>query len=367
MSDLSVRFAPPQGSPFTVELKQEVTRYFEERGLSDKGGWRSWVRAVVMLGLVFGPWALVLAGVLTGWWALAACVVMGVGVAGVGFAVGHDAQHGAFSSRPWVNRVVGLSFDLMGASGYLWRFTHNRIHHTFTNMHGLDEDIVVSPALRLSRGSKHRGWHRIQHLTCWPLYSLTTLNWLVLKDFDFLLRGRVGPYAPPTYPRLLWPAVLLGKLACLSWQLVIPWLVLQPSPWQLLAGFLVMHMTAGLILALVFQLAHVVEGMAFPQPGAGERIGDTWAEHQLRTTADFSRDNWLLGWYCGGLNFQVEHHLFPHVASEHYAALAPIVEACAQRHGLAYHHAPSFGTALASHVRLLRDLGAPERAPAHAA
>jgi linoleoyl-CoA desaturase len=359
MSDNAVRFAPPSTSPFTVEVKREVAKYFTDRGLSDKGGVASWVRALVMLAVIFVPWGLVLGGVLTGWAALAACVVMGAGIAGVGFCVGHDAQHGSFSERAGVNRFVGLAFDLMGANGYLWRLTHNRIHHTYTNVHGLDEDIVVTPAIRLSPGSKRHWYHRMQHITCWPLYGLATVNWLFVKDFDYLRRKRLGPYEPPKYPRTLLPAVVLGKIACLTWQVLIPVLVLQPVWWQLLIGFLTMHMTAGLILGIIFQLAHVVEETAFPTADTEGRLTDTWAEHQMRTTADFARQNRLLGWYCGGLNFQIEHHLFPHVASEHYADIAPIVEACAKRHGLPYYHTASFWAAVGSHMRLLKRHGAP--------
>jgi len=359
MSDNAVRFAPAAESPFAVEVKRDVGRYFQERGLSDKGNLAMWVRGLIMLALIFVPWGLVLAGVLTGWAAFAACIVMGVGVAGVGFCIGHDGQHGSFSERPAVNRFVGLAFDLMGANGYLWRLTHNRIHHTFTNLHGLDEDIVVTPAVRLSPGSPRRAIHRFQHLTCWPLYALATINWLVVKDIGFLFRKKLGPYTPPKFPRGLIPAVILTKLACITWSIVIPILVLQPTVLEFLAGFLAMHFTAGLILGIIFQLAHVVEMTAYPRADANGRLTDSWAEHQMRTTANFSRGNRLLSWYCGGLNFQIEHHLFSSVCSLHYPDIAPIVEACARRHGLPYHDSPHFWPAVASHMRLLKRLGAP--------
>jgi len=118
-------------------------------------------------------------------------------------------------------------------------------------------------------------------------------------------------------------------------------------------------MTAGLILGIIFQLAHVVEATAFPRADANGRLADSWAEHQMRTTANFSRGNRILSWYCGGLNYQIEHHLFPHVCSWHYPAIAPIVEACARRHGLPYHDSPHFWPAVGSHMRLLKRLGAP--------
>lgn len=364
MTVAPVRFAPASTSAFLSDVKREVAAHFESRGLSEKANLNAWLRGLFVLALIFVPWSLVLASVLTGWAALAACIVMGAGMAGVGFCVAHDAQHGSWSSKAWVNRVVGLTFDLMGANGWFWRLTHNRLHHTFTNVHGIDEDITVTPAVRMSPGTPRLRIHRWQHLFAWPLYALATINWVVAKDVDYLLRKRIGPYEPVQKPRTLWLAVLLGKVVNIAWTVVIPVLVLKPSVGAFLAGFLAMHATAGLILGIVFQMAHAVEETEFPVPNADGTLPDPWAVHQMRTTADFARGNRLLGWYVGGLNFQIEHHLFSHICSIHYPAISPIVKACAARHGLPFHENPSVWKAVRSHYRLLRRLGLPQTAPA---
>lgn len=364
MTAAPVRFAPAASSAFFSELKRDVAAHFAATGRSEKANLAAWVRGLVMLALIFVPYGLILGGVLTGWAALAGCVVVGVGVAGVGFCIAHDAQHGSWSSKGWVNRLVGLCFDLMGANGWFWRLTHNRLHHTYTNLHGLDEDITVTPAVRMSPRTPRRAFHRWQHLFAWPLYALATINWVLAKDYGYLLARRIGPLSPVEKPRTLWLAVLLGKAVHLGWTVVVPWLVLRPSLGAFLAGFLAMHATAGLILGIVFQLAHAVEETAFPAADDGEVLDDTWAVHQLRTTADFARGNRLLGWYVGGLNFQVEHHLLSHVCSIHYPALSPIVKACAERHGLPFLEHRNVLTAMRSHYRFLRRLGAPEPVPA---
>jgi linoleoyl-CoA desaturase len=337
-----------------------VNGYFSARGLSEKGDYRVWVRAAVVTAMVFVPYGLILGLGLTGWGGLVLCLLIGAGMAGMGFAMAHDGQHGAMSERPFLNRLAGLTFDVMGVSGYFWRLTHNRIHHMFTNMPGLDEDIAVTPLVRMSPARPRHAIHRFQHIFAFPIYALLTLSWVVMKDYLYLLRRRMGPFEPVPTPRSIVATVLAGKLVNYTWTIVIPCLVLRPTVGQFFAGYLAVHLTASLILSVVFQLAHHVEATTYPIP-VGGRSEDTWAVHQLRTTSNFARDNRFLGWYLGGLNFQVEHHLFPNICSIHYKALSPIVEACARRHGLPYHSAPSMWAALCSHTRRLKELGAPVR------
>jgi linoleoyl-CoA desaturase len=317
----------------------------------------------VMWALVVVPYLLVLTGTVTGWGALGLCALVGVGLAGVGFAVGHDAIHGAYSRRRWVNGLAGLSFEMAGASRYMWRLTHNRIHHTFTNIHGMDTDISPTPLLRVCPGAPYRKIHRWQHWFAWAVYGLTSLSWVFRKDYIDWFSPTLGPL-DDNRPRRAstFAQILLWKAVHYGWTIVLPLVILQPSILAFLAGFLVMHVTAGVLLGIVFQLAHVVEETEFPVPSEDRALEDDWFVHQMRTTADFARGNRLLGWFVGGLNFQVEHHLFPHVCSIHYPAISPIVEDCARRHGVPYHAQPTFWGAVRSHARALRRLGRPATA-----
>lgn len=110
-------------------------------------------------------------------------------------------------------------------------------------------------------------------------------------------------------------------------------------------------------------VAHVVEGADQPLPDDRGVIHTDWAVHEVLTTANFARNNRLLNWYIGGLNFQIEHHLFPHICHIHYRHIAPIVERTAKEYGLKYNEKPTFRAALASHVRRLRELGRPKLVP----
>ena len=314
-------------------------------------------KTVTLLALTFIPYGLILSGRLSAWPMLGLAVVMGIGLAGIGFSISHDALHGAYSSKPWLNRLIGLSFDLCGANGYMWKITHNVIHHTYTNIEGIDEDLTVSPLLRLSPSAEHRPMHRYQHLYAFAAYSMSTLFWVFVKDYKYFLQRDLGPYKNKRHPRSEIVTLIATKLLYYGWALALP-LWLLPIPWwQVLIGFLVLHLTAGLILGIVFQLAHVVEGTDYPAPDGAGVMEHAWLVHEMATTSNFGRRNRLLCWYVGGLNFQVEHHLFPRTCSVHYPAISPIVEELAREYGVPYNAQPTLRAAIASHYRMLRKLG----------
>jgi len=342
---------------FTDEVKREVQAYFESRGLSDKATAGMVLKTIILLGGSLATYLLILFGGFGPWVQLGLAVLLGIGVAGVGFAVAHDALHGAYSRNPLVNKVLGMSFDLFGANGYMWKITHNVIHHTYTNIHGVDEDLSVSPLLRLSPEAPLKPVHRWQHLYAFLAYSTSTLFWVFVKDYKYFLQKDLGPYQDKKHPPAEVANLLVMKLVYYGWSIVVPLLVLDLAWWQFLIGFLAMHLTAGTILGIVFQLAHVVEGTEHPLPDEHGAMEEAWMVHEMETTSNFARDNRLLSWYVGGLNFQVEHHLFPRVCSVHYPAISRIVEAVAHRNGVVYNSQPTFRAAVRSHYVMLRRFG----------
>ncbi len=315
-------------------------------------------KTVALLALTFVPYALILSGSLSGPVALGMTVLTGFGIAGIGFSVAHDALHGAYAHRPSLNRLVGMTMDLIGGSSYLWRITHNIIHHTYTNIHGTDEDLAVSPLLRLSPHATRRWYHRYQHLYALALYSMTTLFWVYVKDYKYLFAKDLGPYRDKRHPARDVAGIAAGKTLYYGWSVVLPFVVLPYAWWQIVAGMLLAHVVAGITLGIVFQLAHVVEETMHPEPDGGGRMPDDWASHEMATTANFAPANRFLSWYVGGLNYQIEHHLFPKVCSQHYPALSVIVREVAQRHGLPYHSHRTFFSAVRSHLRTLKRFGA---------
>lgn len=353
-----VTFPTRDAAAFTHEVHSRVAAYFAERGLSAKANAAMVVKSLLLLGGAAATYVAILVADVTPVTRLGLAMLLGVAIAGIGFAVAHDALHGAYSSRNSVNRLLGYSFDLVGANGYLWKITHNIIHHTYTNIHGVDEDLTVSPLLRLSPRAPWYPFHRAQHLYAFIAYGMSTLFWVFVKDYKYFLQRDLGPYRDKRHPPAAIAGLLGWKTVYYGWSIILP-LVVVPLPWyQILLGFVAMHLTAGFILGIVFQLAHVVEGTEHPAPGPDGAMEADWTVHEMLTTSNFAGTNRLLSWYVGGLNYQVEHHLFPKVCSVHYPAISPIVREVAERHGVAYNHHPTLRAAIASHYRTLRRLGA---------
>lgn len=363
MATRCVSFPPPTSERFVADVKEQVQAYFDTNQLSQKADTEMKVKTAVILAGFLLPYVAILSGRLPGWAMAVLCVVMGLAMAGIGFSIAHDAQHGAYSDDARVNTALGLVFDALGANGYMWRITHNVIHHTYTNIQGIDEDLEVSPLLRLSPHSEHKGFHRFQHLYALPAYSLSTINWALAKDLDYFSRRKLGPYDGRKHPAGEWALMLGSKVFFFAWSVALPMWLLPQAWWQVALGILTVHLVAGATLGIVFQLAHVVEDTQHPEPDEKGRMGATWMVHQMLTTANFCTGNRLLTWYVGGLNHQIEHHLFPKICSTHYPAISKIVRAVAQAHGVPYVDNPSFLGAAYSHWKMLRRLGQGERAP----
>ena len=347
----------PARRSFHTDLKRRVEAYFEGSTRSRHGGWAMGAKSAVMLGWLAVSYAVLMFAHVRPWEAALLSISVGLAMAGVGFSVMHDANHGGTSSSACTNGIMSFTLDLMGASSFLWRSKHNVLHHTYTNIATLDPDLEGADAfLRLAPWQSRRGHHRFQHLYVWLLYGVFPLKWWFVDDLKELVTGRIGGRQfPPARGRALFVAIA-GKALFVTWAFVVP-AVLHPS-WALLLFWGLAIFTLGNVLASVFQLAHCVGEAEFQGSGAIER---DWAEHQVATTVDFAPANALLGWYLGGLNFQVEHHLFPRVCHVHYPALARIVEATCLAHRVRYRCEPTLRTALAANWRWLRRMGSPAR------
>jgi linoleoyl-CoA desaturase len=354
-----VRF--PKDDGFHAALKRRVAAHFEATGRRRTGGAAMHAKTALILGWFAASYALLLlAGGASAWLAAALTLSIALATAGIGFSVMHDANHGAYARSRAANRAWGLALDFVGASSYVWRFQHNVQHHTYANVDGMDPDVDGGPLLRFAPSQRRRAFHRGQHAYAWVLYGFLALKWWFVDDVLAVARGRLGghPFARPRGAELV--AFFAGKAAFVGWALVVPALVFRS--WWVVAPFALGALMLGMVLATVFQLAHIVPDAEFHAAGAGERrLRASWAEHQVRTTVDFAPSNRLLGWYLGGLNFQIEHHLFPDVCHTHYPALAPIFEAVCREHAVPYRTQPTLRAAIASHYRFLRSLG---RAPA---
>lgn len=343
---------------FGAILRERVNAYFKGTGTSVKGDVRLAPKVLSMLALFVTPWILVLTVDMPLWLALVFVIATGVGMAGVGMTVMHDALHGAASKHPWLNKVLGASMYLLGSDVFAWKVQHNVLHHTHTNVAMFDQDIESRGILRFSDKAPLKPVHRYQHIYAFFFYGLLTLTKLV-NDF-FMLAKVVRSGVPGQKVRNVAGsyATMIGvKLAHFFVFIALPIWVTPFAWWQVVLGFLIMHFTAGVILGSVFQLAHVVEGAQQPIPDEAGVIASDWTVHELLTTSDFAPRNKVITWFTGGLNYQIEHHLFPYMSHLHYPKIAPIVERTAQEFGLPYNVKTTMWQALRSHVRRLWQLG----------
>lgn len=356
MLEASPRVRFPAHSPMRAELNRRVDEYFERTALDRKGGATQLTKTAIIVLWLVASWALLVFWASSWWAAIPLAISLGLAQAGIGFAVMHDGNHGAASRSRWVNRLHGAALDAVGGSSYLWHFKHNVIHHSFTNVDGVDDDIDAGAALRMSEGQPRRWFHRFQHLYAVPLYALFFASkWVFFDDFTTWARGTISGQRFPRPRGLDALQLLAGKAFYVAWALAIP-LLLHP-PLAVLLAYLVVMAVVGVTLALVFQLAHVVEETAFVAAPEGGELERSFVEHQVATTADFAPGNPVVTWYVAGLNFQVEHHLFPKISHRHYPALARIVQGLCAERGLRYHCHATVWQALVSHFGFMRRIG----------
>jgi len=288
--------------------------------------------------------------------ALGLAILLGLSAAGIGFNTQHDGGHRAFSNYVWVNKLMAMTIDVLGGSSYLWHWKHAIFHHSYVNIAGHDTDIDLGIVARLAPHQKRLIFHRWQHLYLWPLYGLLAIKWQLLDDFRKLITGRIGEHRVPRPKN--WDLVILlaGKAIFLTTAFGIP-LVFHP-PNVVLFYYLVAALVLGTVLSVVFQLAHCVEEASFPLPVEGSgRIENAWAIHQAETTVDFARRSRVVAWLLGGLNFQIEHHLFPRISHVNYPAISRLVEETCRDFGVKYLECTTFRAGVASHFRWLRRMG----------
>lgn len=345
---------------FTKVLNSRVNDYFKSRNLGRHANFEMIFKSVVMFGLYFVPFGLILGGWMSnGWVFFGLQIVMGVGLAGIGLSVMHDANHGAYSKNRLVNTIIGYSLNLIGSNATNWKIQHNVKHHTYTNIEHHDEDIFPKGGvIRLSPNSDRKKVHKYQHIYAWFLYGLMTISWIAVKDFKQLLEYTKDGLLKRQQPiAKAWTWLISTKLFYYTYILALPMLISPYSWWMILLGFLVMHYVAGFILAVVFQPAHVIEHNHFPLPDENDVVNDNWLAHQLKTTCNFAPRNKVLSWYVGGLNYQIEHHLFPNICHVHYRKIAKIVRETAMEFNLPYRSYDTFWRALVSHGKMLKMLG----------
>jgi linoleoyl-CoA desaturase len=351
-----------RNTAFYSELKKNVENYFSENHLRKTGNWKLYLKAATLVPAALILYAVILFAPMSAIVLTVLSTLMGFVLASIGFNVMHDACHGSYSSRKWLNETLGLTLNALGGNAFIWKFKHNIIHHTYTNVDGIDDDIAKSPIMRQCQTQKWFPAHRFQHIYVVLVYAISSFAWVFIMDFVKYFSQRVFrtnlQKMNISEHFMFW----ISKVLYLFFYIALPVLMIGWGSWALM--FVFMHLSMGLTLALVFQLAHVVEHAEFELVEQNDKIIENeWAIHQVKTTANFAPKNKIVSWFVGGLNFQVEHHLFPRVSHIHYPRISRIVEETCRKYNLPYNVYSTMTGAVASHFRMMKSLG---KKPAYA-
>lgn len=343
---------------FFQSLKSSVDKYFVDNKKKKTGDIRLYTKTIVLLGTLIGLYSLIMLTDINGYVAVLCCAALGYTMACIGFSVMHDANHGSYSTNDTLNDLIGLvGSNGLGANAYFWKQKHNIIHHTYTNVDGIDDDIAKSPIIRHCETQKWVPAHQIQHLYMPFAYSLSSLFWIFFMDFAKYFGRKINntPAWKMSFKNHL--VFWATKIYYLTFFIVLPIIVWGWAGWFI--GFMTAHMVMGTTLSFVFQLAHVVENTEFEHIplDTTKHIETAWAEHQIRTTSNFAMDNKIISWFTGGLNYQIEHHLFPKISHVHYPAISKIVREKCKEFNLPYNHFDTIGEAIQSHFKVMKKLG----------
>ena len=354
-----LRFKNSINKEFATTLNKRVNEHFKLSGKGRNANSMMFIKTAFMFCLLFIPYSFVYSAANV--WVMLGCYfVTGLGVAGIGLSVMHDANHGSYSKNPLVNKIIGYSLNVIGGNATNWKIQHNVFHHSYTNIDTHDEDIRPRFILRFTPHAELRSFHKYQHIYAWLLYGLMSFSWIVFKDFAQMVGyQKSGILAKHVSVPKAWAWLVISKLCYYAYIMVLPLMFTPFSFLEIFAGFFIMHYIAGLILGSVFQPAHVMEVNEYPI-AEDDLISDNWMAHQLKTTCNFAGNNRIFSWFVGGLNYQIEHHLYPNICHVHYAKLAPIVEQTAKEFGIPYHNYGSFRKALINHKKMLFALGRPK-------
>ena len=342
---------------FYNSLKKSVDSYFTTNSIKKTGNWELYTKTLVLVPMAIGIYAtLLLVPTMPILAALGLCILFALVAASIGFNVMHDACHGSYSTKSWVNDLVGLSLNALGGNAYIWKFKHNVIHHTYTNIEGLDDDIANHPILRMCSSQKWKPAHRFQSTYLLVVYAISTIAWMFVLDYVKYFSKKIHTSDMPKMSMKEHTIFWVSKVLYNIFYVALPIYFVGVTNW--FVGFMVMHAVLGIVTAIVFQLAHVVEEAKFETLGIDEtHIENEWAVHQLMGTANFARKDKLISWYVGGLNYQIEHHLFPRISHVHYPALSQIVKDACEQFDIVYNESPTMWRAIVSHFSLINQMG----------
>lgn len=336
-------------SEFYTLLKRRVEEHLQSKHIGGDSLLMFMKTALVIIGWAVSYYF----SMIQGW--IVAALFLGFFHSHIGISIGHDATHGAYSKKSSISEFFAKAFDVMAASTVVWQHQHNIGHHPHSN---IDEDEQYdpdsrsgAPMVRLSPNQPWRPYHRYQHYYIWPLIAGMSLKWY-LNDIRALVRRK---YMTIEFFEVLSSdivSVAFWKSFFLLYGVLVPFMF---HPWWRASAIItILVMVVSYYTVLMFAVNHLTDVSEFPNKSWQTR---DWAKLQVLTSTNFANDSTLWTWLSGGLNFQIEHHLFPSLCHVHLAEIAPIVKKTCEEYKVQYVTFPSYFAAFYGHYKHLKQLG----------
>eukprot|EP00581_Thalassiosira_minuscula_P012720 CAMPEP_0183711802 /NCGR_PEP_ID=MMETSP0737-20130205/7192_1 /TAXON_ID=385413 /ORGANISM="Thalassiosira miniscula, Strain CCMP1093" /LENGTH=538 /DNA_ID=CAMNT_0025940369 /DNA_START=153 /DNA_END=1769 /DNA_ORIENTATION=- len=413
-------------SDFYKVLKKRVVERIEERGLNRRGSVEIWIKALFLL---------------TGFWfsllqmytnsnffvAMAWSITMGSFAAMIGTNIQHDGNHGAFAQSKFMNKCAGWTLDMIGASAFTWEFQHMLGHHPYTNvLDGVEEmkkeegvdckieekdqesdpDVFSSfPLMRMHPFHTPAWFHRYQHIYAPFLFALMTLAKVFQQDYEVAVSKRLYHIDAQARYGSIWNVFRFWSMKFITMIYMMGLPIYFHGAAKGMALFVIGHLACGELLATMFIVNHVIEGVSYAKKdlqgvkedgnddtskvvGKPATInGDTpmektrqqamessannssdenalpsvpfndWAAVQCQTSVNWAPGSWFWNHFSGGLSHQIEHHLFPSICHTNYAYIQDVVEKTCAEYGVPYQCEPSLLVAYGKMLSHLKYMG----------
>jgi len=258
----------------------------------------------------------------------------------------HDGLHFSLSSDWRINAITPYFLPLL-SSPWLWYHQHVIGHHAYTNVGNKDPDIAHAPQLLREHESirwrkNHTNQAHIGHFSLvWSIAVPLGLQFLTdIRTNLKLSFNNAVPYAKLNRPRLI--CHVIGRLIYL-FSLYL-WPFLRFSTWKAIIWIVVPNVCFSLSFMLNSQINHLNEECAHAS-------SPNFLKHQVVTAMDFGHNSLICRYFSGGLNYQIEHHMFPFVNHCHLPSLAPLVKELCRKHDVPYNEASGYGDALEKHLK----------------
>lgn len=349
-----------ESSDFARTLNSRINSYFTDRGISKHANAHMIFKSILSVSL----WIFTFVLIMTDWFSPVGLIVMyvihGFTQLFMTYNISHDANHKAYSSNQIVNKVLACTFDLVGINSYMWRLLHNTSHHTFVNVQGKDSAITSDKLLRFAPDETWSPLHRYQHVYAPFVYTLATLEWVLVKDFNYFINKKnYGNLRVEKHPLKEWVFLIATRLFYFGYILVIPMIFLSVPWYVIIIGFVLMHAFIGFHISLIFQPCHITLESEYPNADEEGNLTSDYINHVFSTTCDFSRTKPFRTWMLGGLNLHIIHHMNSSICHVHYPALTEILRETAREFGLQYREFETVADAFRVHLRMLKKLGQP--------